>query len=80
MDSPNQITIGMVVETVGELEDTTGYIVPEGSLDQRRPGLWGMVKGFVPGHGGDVWWVEHPDGTVAPYCYTEFTAAPGAHP
>lgn len=38
---------------------------------ERRPGVEVKLKGYVPGCGGDVWWGEHEDGTVAPYCFDE---------
>ena len=38
----------------------------------REPNKIGTVMGLVAGHGGDVWWVKHEDGTVSAYMFTEF--------
>lgn len=54
-------------------EDATrGMLISAKNLDVRRCNATGMVRGPVPGHGGDVYWVEHYDGIVAVYCFTEF--------
>lgn len=60
-----------------KLEDTTGMLIQPKYLAARRSGKRGTVKGFVAGHGGDVWWVEHEDGTVGAYCFTEFEEGGG---
>lgn len=64
--------MGERVVTKGKLESTAGMIVNPSNLDNRRASAAGEVLGPVPGHGGDVWWVRHDDGAVAPYCYTEY--------
>ena len=48
------------------------FIKPE-CLARREPGVAAILGNWVPGHGGDVWWAQHGDGTVAPYMTTEFT-------
>lgn len=45
-------------------------------LECRRPSAKGTIRGWVPGHGGDVWWVEHEDGTVGAYCFDELEFTP----
>ena len=45
-------------------------------LDARSPNALGVIAGCVPGHGGDIYWVKHPGGTVAAYCWSEFELAP----
>ena len=65
------IKVGMRVKTT-RLHSTRGMIVKEHHLKVRKAGLEGTVKGYVPGHGGDVWWVEHNDGSVGAYCFNEF--------
>jgi len=40
-------------------------------LENRRAEAIGTINSYVPGHGGDVWWVIHDDGTTAAYCVTE---------
>lgn len=70
----NEIQPGLRV-VVTELQDTKGFLVVKGQMDNRRLGP-GVIKGYVGGHGGDVWWVEHDDGAVAPYGFTELEKAP----
>lgn len=55
-----------------------GLLVKPRHLEVRALGKTGIVKGYVPGHGGDVWWVQH-DGSdeVGAYCFTEMEQLPG---
>jgi hypothetical protein len=69
----NDVKQGMQVVTAHELGDTRSMLIAERYLKARRPDANGMIQGFVPGHGGDVWWVRHDDGEVAAYSYTEFS-------
>lgn len=60
-------------------EDTGGLFINPKYLDNRSVGKTGKVLGYVPGHGGDVWWVEHDgESGVAAYCYNEFEEIPVA--
>jgi hypothetical protein len=74
MKQPNNIlATGTKVITHAELEPTFGMSVPQLNLDSRRPSIAGKIHGYVPGHGGDVYWVRHEGiEAVAPYCFTEF--------
>ena len=69
-----EIGVGTRVRTADKLDDARGMMVAPKYIECRRCGITGVVKGYVPGHGGDVWWVAH-DGTadVGAYCYTEIT-------
>lgn len=49
-----------VVEIV-KIGSTAGMLIVDKHLNVRREGVSGIVKGYVPGHGGDVWWVWHGD-------------------
>lgn len=69
------IVEGMSVRTHERLGTTRGFIVPRRYLDARRAGQKGTLKTWVPGHGGDVWLIEHEDGQQSVYAYTEFSAA-----
>lgn len=69
-----EVRPGLRVRTVN-LGGTQGMGVAPKLLALRRAFAVGKVLNYVPGLGGDVWWVEHEDGTVAPYCFTEFEAA-----
>lgn len=49
---------------VGPLGATTGVMLSAQALAGRRAGAYGTLYGYVPGHGGDYWWVVH-EGAVA---------------
>ena len=66
----DQITRGTRVR-VERLENTLGMLVPPKYLDNRRLGSEGVVHSWVPGHGGDVWFVDQDDGSVAVYSTDE---------
>lgn len=67
---------GLRVRTNATLEPTTGMMVGLENLRQRRPDAEGEIRGPVPGHGGDVYWVQHGiEPMLAPYCFTEFEKA-----
>lgn len=61
---------GLKVITKRAPDGERGLLVTERHLFARRDAP-GVVKGYVPGHGGDVWWVEHDDGAIGAYCFTE---------
>lgn len=50
-----------------------GFLVKPEYIDSRRPNENGEYLGYVPGAGGDVWWIKHEDGTVGAYTYEELT-------
>lgn len=68
----NDAKHGLKVKTT-ELRDTGGMFVAAKHLLCRTAGISGTVQAYVPGHGGDVWFVSH-DGTddVGAYAYNEF--------
>lgn len=68
---PNKIKQGMQV-TVTHLGSTVGMLIAERHLRVRRTGATGEVISYVPGHGGDVWFIDQGDGDAGAYCYTEF--------
>lgn len=68
----NQVKNGLKVLTNEELGETTGMLVAPRFLEARVPSTEGVVRQIVPGHGGDVWCVEHPNGFVGAYSSTEF--------
>ena len=76
MKAPQYILIaGTPIITNAQLESTEGMFVVARHLDARKTNILGTIKGYVPGHGGDVYYVEHEPGDVAVYCYTEFEYA-----
>lgn len=67
----DEIKIGLRVK-VTKLEDTKGMMIKWEHLRVREVGVKGTVIGYVPGHGGDVWWVKHDDGQIGAYVFDEF--------
>ena len=72
----SQVKAGIRVE-VTRLGSAKGLIVSPTHLRARRIGACGEVVGWVPGHGGDVWWVEQDDGMIGAYCFDEFEPSDG---
>lgn len=71
----NQITENLRVR-VTELDSTNGMQIHERHLACRKAGVTGLVRGCVPGHGGDVWFVQHEGSDdIGAYCYNEFEKA-----
>lgn len=67
----NSIKLGLRVR-ITEIEDTNGMMIEQRHLECRDAGVTGTVLCYVPGHGGDVWFVHH-DGNdeVGAYYFTE---------
>ena len=59
-----------------KLGDTKGMTISPKHLNVRREGVVGTVKSYVPGHGGDVWFVQHDSGDeVGAYVFNEMEPA-----
>lgn len=72
MDQPRSLDEVMGKRViVTKLGPTTGMLIVRDKLANRKEGARGMVSGIVAGHGGDVWWVRHDDGTTAAYGFDE---------
>lgn len=72
----NDVKPGMKVK-VGKLRGTKGVLIHHKHLVVRRAGVTGTVTGYVPGHGGDVWWVKHDDSDdTGAYSLTELEIVP----
>jgi len=56
---------------VVKLDSVSGFLISPKHLRIRKKGKIGIIRGWVPGHGGDVWWVEQDNG-VAAYSTSEF--------
>ncbi len=67
------IRIGMHVKVIAD-NGTMGMFIKPEHLALRQVGTTGTILDYVPGHGGDVWWVRH-DGNegkdIAPYSFRE---------
>ncbi len=71
----NDVKQGLKVK-VAKLDTTDGMMIAPHHLSCRSQGVTGTVKGYVPGHGGDVWFVEHDDSDdVGAYCFNELEVA-----
>lgn len=71
----NSVKEGLQVRTSSRLGSTRFMLIKNQHLTVRRTDAVGKVIGYVPGHGGDVWWVQHEgDAVPAAYCFDEFEA------
>ena len=69
MKQPSEIlSKGTRVIIRGKL-DTPCYPM---NLTDRRPGASGTIAFTVGGFGGDVYRVDHEDGSFGAYCWSEF--------
>jgi hypothetical protein len=65
---------GTKVQVHDTLNPPVGMLIKEDILARRTPGVRGQVCGYVPGHGGDVYWVRHDgeEDTGSAYGWWEF--------
>ena len=63
---------GTKIVTDKMLGSTAGIFVLPHYLAARRAGVKGVIRNWVAGHGGDIYWVEHEDGSIAVYGWMEF--------
>lgn len=58
---------------VVKLGDTRGMLIKPKHLDVRKVGITGVITGYVPGHGSDVWRIGHNGREdVGAYVFDEF--------
>lgn len=79
METADGLEYGTRVRTNTELGETKGFLIVERHLKARKPNALGLIAHYVPGHGGDVWFVRHSEGDaksdpcpIAAYSYGEF--------
>ena len=65
------VKVGMRI-VVTDIKTTTGYNVATEHIANRRLHARGTVLGYISGHGGEVYAVEHDAGPIAVYHYREF--------
>jgi hypothetical protein len=71
---------GTPVVTRPSLASCDGFLVNPKHIIARREGP-GIIRGWVASCGGDVWWIEHEDGSVGAYMFTEvFDPEPPSRP
>ncbi len=67
----DKIREGLRVRVIAD-NGTMGMFVKKEHLALRRVGATGTILYYVPGHGGDVWWVKHDAcDDIAAYSFTE---------
>lgn len=73
MEQPDYLLeAGTKIKTHETLGQTKGFLIRQDYLDNRKPNTEGTIRGIVGGHGGDVYWVENEDHSIAAYMFTEF--------
>lgn len=70
---PNTRITVRTKKRIAPKEECRGFFVHDRNLDARKPNTIGYFIGYVPGAGGDVWWIEHDDRTIGAYMYNELT-------
>lgn len=76
MKQPEQVLEnGTKIVTHETLHTTGGLMVRPDAIGARRGNKKGSIKGLAGGHGGDVYLVEHADGSIAAYGWAEFELA-----
>lgn len=58
--------VGQRVKAI-RLKSVRGAFIEPHYLDARRRGAVGTITSYVPGHGGDYWFVSHSDDSIAAY-------------
>jgi len=66
----SQIRTGLKVR-VAKLKSTTGLSIDQELINNRKMGVTGVLQKWVPGHGGDMWYVKHDNGKMAVYAFDE---------
>ena len=65
----NSISPGIKVRVTVD-NGTSGMFIKDEHLAIRQVGKTGRVLSYVPGHGGDVWFIQQDNG-IAAYCFNE---------
>lgn len=74
----SNVKVGLKVTTCTELHKKHRLSVLKRYLKARTPNAEGVVTSYVPGHGGDAWFILHPDGSIGAYMTDEFDPCPEA--
>jgi len=73
MQEPTKVLAPGTRVITNKLHSTKGMLITAKHLDVRASGIKGTIRGYVPGHGGDIYWVEHDDTKeVGAYGWHEF--------
>jgi hypothetical protein len=68
---PSRGTKFITKNEIASANDCEGFFVRNKYITSRKAGVNCTYLDFVPGSGGDIWWMEHEDGTVGAYMCTE---------
>jgi len=68
---PENGTKVRISEQITPIDDCGGFLVHQRHLIARKPGAVGEYIGWVPGAGGDLWWIKHDDDSIGAYSFTE---------
>jgi len=68
---PENGTKVRIADKIDPPEECGGFLVHQRHLLARKPGAVGEYVGWVPGAGGDLWWIKHEDGSIGAYMFTE---------
>ena len=72
MKQPSKLPeIGTKLITHKKLDSENGLMIHPLHIANRKRNAPCTYIGYVPGHGGDVWWCKHEDGSVAAYSFME---------
>lgn len=79
MKEPDQILRAGTKVITTELETDPTFVKAIYVRDEykaaRRPGALATLGMYVSGHGGDIYWAKHDDGSIAVYGWSEFDLA-----
>lgn len=64
-------TLVRISDTIKPSHQCGGFLVKADYIANRRPSENAEYYGWVPGAGGDLWWIKHEDGTIGAYEFTE---------
>ena len=72
----SNVKVGLEVR-ITKLGDTRGMNINTEYLETRTINATGIIVGYVSGHGGDVWWIDHGNKVIGAYAYDEFEPTGG---
>lgn len=74
MEEPKYVlNPGTRIVTHAVIGPTTGMLIKEHHLTCRKPNQKATIGGWVPGHGGDVYWAKHDQSEeIGAYGWWEF--------
>ena len=72
----SDVETGMRI-VVTDIKTTIGYNVAKAHIANRGLHARGTILGYIPGHGGEVFAVEHDAGPIAVYHHSEFERIEG---